>query len=170
MSGRRIVVRTADPAETRAAGRAIGRSLPAGFALSLEGPLGAGKTVLASGVCEGLGVEGPVTSPTFTLQNEYRARGGRLVVHVDCFRLGGPDELEDLGVMDRLEEDSVLLVEWGDRARAALPPDAIRVELQPGPENERRIVIHLPDGVRLGALGPDGGGDPGGGAGPEDDA
>lgn len=153
MSGRRIVVRTTDPAETRAAGRAIGRSLRGGFALSLEGPLGSGKTVLASGVCEGLGVEDPVTSPTFTLQNEYRGRDGRLVVHVDCFRLSGPAELEDLGVLDRLEDDSVLLVEWGDRAREALPPGAIRVELTPGEDTERRIVIHLPDGVRLDALG-----------------
>jgi tRNA threonylcarbamoyladenosine biosynthesis protein TsaE len=155
MSDRRIVVRTTDPAETRAAGRAIGRSLGGGFALSLEGPLGAGKTVLAAGVCEGLGVEGPVTSPTFTLQNEYHGRGGRRVVHVDCFRLGGPGELEDLGVLDRLEDDSVLLVEWGDRALQALPPGAIRVELLPGEETEREIVIHLPDGVRLAALGDD---------------
>lgn len=155
MSDRRIVVRTVDPAETRAAGRAIGRSLPDGFALSLEGPLGSGKTVLASGVCEGLGVEGPVTSPTFTLQNEYRGRDGRLVVHVDCFRLHGPAELEDLGVLDRLEDDSVLLVEWGDRAREALPPGAIRVEMVPGEESERSIVIHLPEGIRLAAPGED---------------
>jgi tRNA threonylcarbamoyladenosine biosynthesis protein TsaE len=158
MSGRRIVVRTADPAGTRAAGRAIGRSLGWGFALSLEGPLGAGKTVLAAGVCEGLGVRDPVTSPTFTLQNEYRGRGGRRVVHVDCFRLQGPGELEDLGVLDRLEDGDVLLVEWGDRALAALPPGAIRVELVPGPETERRIVIHLPEGVRLDLDGQDGGG------------
>jgi tRNA threonylcarbamoyladenosine biosynthesis protein TsaE len=149
MSARRIVVHTTDPAETRAAGRAIGRSLGAGFALSLEGPLGAGKTVLAAGVCEGLGVRDPVTSPTFTLQNEYRGRGGRRVVHVDCFRLHGPGELEDLGVLDRLEDDDVLLVEWGDRALAALPAGAIRVELVPGKECERSIVIHLPEGVRL---------------------
>lgn len=153
MSARRLVVQTVDPAETRAAGRAIGRSLRDGFTLSLEGPLGSGKTVLASGVCEGLGVEGPVTSPTFTLQNEYRGRDGRLVVHVDCFRLQGPAELEDLGVLDRLEDDSVLLVEWGDRAREALPPGAIRVELVPGEDSERRIVIWVPEGVALGALG-----------------
>lgn len=149
MTGRRIVVRTNDPAETRAAGRAIGHSLPRSFALSLEGPLGSGKTVLAAGVCEGLGVEGPVTSPTFTLQNEYVGADGRRVLHVDCFRLHGPAEFEDLGVFDRLQGEAVLLVEWGDRAGAALPSDTVRVELVPGSEMERSIIIHLPDGVEM---------------------
>ena len=69
MSGQSLVVRTASADETRAVGRALGRTLEGGVSLSLEGPLGSGKTVLAAGICEGLGIEDPVTSPTFTLQN-----------------------------------------------------------------------------------------------------
>jgi tRNA threonylcarbamoyladenosine biosynthesis protein TsaE len=151
---RRIVVRSRGPEETRAIGAAIGRSLSGAAVLSLEGPLGAGKTLLAAGVCEALGVDVPITSPTFTLENEYRARDGRRILHVDCFRLTGPRELEDLGTFDRVDNDTVLLVEWGDRALAALPEDAVRVRLDPEGENGRRISIQLPEGVALGQLAP----------------
>ena len=71
-SNRALVVRTSGPEETRNVGIAFARSLPAGATLSLEGPLGAGKTVLVHGLCEGWGVVDPVTSPSYTLQNEYR--------------------------------------------------------------------------------------------------
>ena len=154
MSGTRaLVVRTSSPEETRAVGRALGKSLGGGATLSLEGPLGAGKTVLAGGVCEALGVEGPVTSPTFTLQNEYTGAGGRRVIHMDCFRLHSAEEFEDLGVEDRLDDDTLLLVEWGERAAAALGPDTIRIRLEPGEGDERRIVIDVPEGVELAGLG-----------------
>ena len=153
MSGpRALVVRTSSPAETRAVGRALGRSLRGGATLSLEGPLGSGKTVLAGGVCEALGVEGPVTSPTFTLQNEYTGAGGRGVINMDCFRLHSAEEFEDLGVEDRFDDDTLLLVEWGERAAAALRPDTIRIRLEPGAGDERRIVIDVPDGVELTGL------------------
>jgi len=152
MTGRRLVVHTAGPEETRAVGRALARGLPDAFVLSLEGPLGSGKTVLAAGLCEALGVEGPVTSPTYTLQNEYVGRGGRRVIHVDCFRLGGPGEFEDLGVFDRVGEDTVLIVEWGERALAALPRETLRVELVPEGETGRRIEIRIPGGVEIGEL------------------
>jgi tRNA threonylcarbamoyladenosine biosynthesis protein TsaE len=146
------VVRTSGPEETRACGLALGRSLPGHVTLSLEGPLGSGKTVLAGGVCEAVGVEGPITSPTFTLLNEYEGRSGRRVIHVDCFRLSGAAEFLDLGVDDRLTDDALLLVEWGDRVTEALPADTIRIRLEPGDEDERRIVILGPEGVDLAAL------------------
>lgn len=150
MTGTRsLVVRTAGPEETRAVGRALGRTLRGRVTLSLEGPLGSGKTVLASGVCDAVGVEGPVTSPTFTLQNEYEGREGRRVVHMDCFRLGGAEEFEDLGVEDRLAEDAILLVEWGDRVAAALPPETIRIELETVDAEERRIRIRVPPSADL---------------------
>ena len=146
---RRIVVKSLGPQETRDVGRAIGRSLGLTSVVSLEGELGAGKTLLASGLCEALGVDVPVTSPTFTLENEYRGQGGRRVIHVDCFRLTGPRELEELGTFDRLDDDTVLLVEWGDRVLAALPDDALRVRLDPEGETGRRISICVPGGVEL---------------------
>ncbi|NNE44398.1 MAG: hypothetical protein HKN12_09325, partial [Gemmatimonadetes bacterium] len=82
------------------------------------------------------------------LQNEYEGSGGRLIIHVDAFRLGGPEEFDDLGVLDRMESDTVLLVEWGDRIADALP-GALRVEMTPEDGDVRRIAIHLPDGVEL---------------------
>ena len=151
-SSRSLVVRTSGPQETRAVGQALGRSLCGRVTLSLEGPLGSGKTVLAAGLCEAIGVAEPVTSPTFTLQNEYEGRNGRRVIHMDCFRLSGPEEFADLAVEDRLEDDTVLLVVWGERAVAALSPDTIRIRIEPGRGDERRIVIELPEGVVLAGL------------------
>ena len=152
LRARSLVVETNGPEETRACGIALGRSLRGRVTLSLEGPLGSGKTVLVRGVCEAVGVEGPVTSPTYTLENEYEAADGRRVIHVDCFRLTGPEELEDLGLEDRLEEDTILLVEWGERVLKALPEDTIRIRLEPGEGDRRHIRIELPRGVELPGL------------------
>jgi tRNA threonylcarbamoyladenosine biosynthesis protein TsaE len=143
-----LVVRAESAADTFAVGLAFGRSLLGAQTLSVAGPLGAGKTVLIQGVCEGLGVRGPVTSPTYTLMHEYEGRGGRRVVHLDCFRLSGPVEFEELDAF-ATDEESVVLVEWGDRVDAALPPDAIRVRVEPEGEFVRRISIDVPDGVEL---------------------
>ena len=148
-SERTLVVHTESPEQTRAVGVALGRTLADQVALSLEGPLGSGKTVLVQGICEGLGVTEPVTSPTYTLQNEYAAEDGRRVVHVDCFRLRGPSELEDLAVFEGDGDDAVVLVEWGDRVLEALPADVIRIRLTPEAETERRIGIDVPPGVSL---------------------
>ncbi|MGQ0722243.1 MAG: tRNA (adenosine(37)-N6)-threonylcarbamoyltransferase complex ATPase subunit type 1 TsaE [Candidatus Eiseniibacteriota bacterium] len=154
---RRIVIVSRGPAETRAVGRAIGRAVGRGSVVSLEGPLGAGKTLLAAGVCEALGVEVPVTSPTFALEHEYRGGGGRRVIHVDCFRLTGPRELEELDTFDRVDEDTILLVEWGDRVISVLPEETLRVRLDPEGEDVRRIRIDVPGGVELRDFEPAGG-------------
>ena len=123
---RRLKIKTASPEETLAVGRVIARALARVRVVLLEGPLGAGKTVVAQGMCAELGVEEPVTSPTYTLQNEYYGTDDRLIIHVDAFRLGGADEFDDLGVLDRMDGDALLLVEWGDRVAEALP-GALRV-------------------------------------------
>ncbi|GJM44408.1 MAG: hypothetical protein DHS20C21_12500 [Gemmatimonadota bacterium] len=154
-ASRSIVVHTNGPEETQAVGAAFAKSLTGGATLSLEGPLGAGKTVLVRGLCDGLGVTDAVTSPTYTLENEYATDRGTRVIHVDCFRLGGPGELEDLGIDDRRDAATVVVVEWGDRALAALPGDTIRVTLTPDPgeESRRRIAILVPAGVEIPGLG-----------------
>ena len=151
---RSLVVSTAGPEETRAVGIALAKSLagaPAPF-LSFEGPLGAGKTVLIRGICEGLGVTDPVTSPTYTLENEYETAGGRPVLHLDCFRLAGARDLEDLGLDDRLRDDPVVLVEWGDRVIDALPPETLRVKIEAIGETRRRIAICIPEWVSVESL------------------
>lgn len=151
-AGRSIVVRTQSADETRAAAAVFARALPPGATLSLEGPLGAGKTVFVRGFCEALGVTDIVTSPSYTLWNEYRTADGRVVAHLDCFRLTSAGELEDLGLEDRRDPAGFVLVEWGDRALAALPADTVRVRLEPepkGPETSRVLHVRLPDGVVL---------------------
>jgi len=123
--------------ETVAIGRDLARRLRAGMVVLLSGPLGAGKTAFARGIAEGLGADGDdVSSPTFTIVQEYRGRVP--LQHVDLYRLT-PPEVDDLALED-LMESSVLAVEWPDRWRSA-PPDAIVVTLEPAGETRRRIRV-----------------------------
>jgi tRNA threonylcarbamoyladenosine biosynthesis protein TsaE len=107
-----IELSTAD--DTRALGRALASVLRAGDLVILNGPLGAGKTVLAQGIGAGLGVVGPVTSPTFVIARVHRpaGRGRPPLVHTDAYRLGSVAEVDDLD-LDASMEESVTLVEWG---------------------------------------------------------
>jgi len=116
------------PDLTRALGADLARALPPGLALLLHGPLGAGKTCLVQGFCEGLGIADEVISPTFTLVNRY---GGRLAVnHLDFYRIEPDDDLTDIGVDEILDELDLgtarLLVEWPNLLLPWLPA---RVEL-----------------------------------------
>jgi tRNA threonylcarbamoyladenosine biosynthesis protein TsaE len=131
--------------ETIAAGRELGRHLAAGDVVLLEGQLGAGKTAFARGIAEGLGCdESGVSSPTFTIIQEYR---GRLPMqHVDLYRLS-PPEVDDLG-LDELGEGAVLAVEWPDRWRAA-PAESIHVRLESLEVGQRRITVTRPGNSAL---------------------
>lgn len=136
-----VELRTRTAEETRGAGDAIAGLLRGGDAVSLTGDLGAGKTTLVQGAAQGLGVAGPVVSPTFTLVREY---DGRLrVVHVDVYRLDRMQDAIDLGLEELAGDDAVLFVEWGDAIEALLPGDALDIELTvPDPASEvRRVLI-----------------------------
>jgi tRNA threonylcarbamoyladenosine biosynthesis protein TsaE len=136
-----VELRTRTAEETRGAGEAIAGLLRGGDAVSLTGDLGAGKTTLVQGAAQGLGVAGPVVSPTFTLVREYE---GRLrVVHVDVYRLDRMQDAIDLGLEELAGDDAVLFVEWGDAIEALLPGDALDIELTvPDPASEvRRVLI-----------------------------
>jgi tRNA threonylcarbamoyladenosine biosynthesis protein TsaE len=113
-------------AETREAGRRLAGVLRGGEVLSLEGPLGAGKTTFVKGLAEGLGCRASeVSSPTFTLVHEYP--GGRFpVVHLDLYRLESAEELAALGFDDLLAGPTITAIEWGDKFPEALPPGALR--------------------------------------------
>lgn len=128
---------SASEAETISAGRALAPDLAPGDVLLVEGPLGAGKTAFIRGLAGGLGCdEADVSSPTFTLVQEYR---GRLrLQHADLYRLS-PREVEDLGLEDYLD-DSVLAVEWPDRWHEA-PAGAFRVTIEPLDGTARRITV-----------------------------
>ena len=149
MSARTLVVRTTSPEETRAVGAAFAKALPPGAVVSVEGPLGAGKTEFIRGFCAALGVEDAVTSPTYTLANEYATERGRRVLHVDAFRLAGPDELRDLDLDARGDAKGFLLVEWGERVADALPAERAEVRLAPDGDEEsaRRITVSLPESM-----------------------
>ena len=103
-----------DAAATRAAGLDFAQSLGAGDLVILSGELGAGKTTFTQGLAEGLGVRGPITSPTFVLARVHPSLvGGPALVHVDAYRLGGLAELDDLD-LDASVDESVTVVEWGE--------------------------------------------------------
>jgi len=110
----------ADEAATLALGRALASAAPPAAVVALRGELGAGKTTLVRGLLRGLGYEGAVTSPTYTLMEPYEA-GGHRVVHFDLYRLGDPEELEMLGAREELDGGALALVEWPERGEGVLP-------------------------------------------------
>ena len=138
----KVVTRSVE--ETRALGEQLGRELlRAGDVVVLTGELGTGKTALAQGVGRGLGVEGPVVSPTFTLVREYE---GRIrLSHVDIYRLERVQEIHELGIEEQMEE-SVTLIEWGEVAASALPADRLEVRIYAGAGPDERIIEFVPRG------------------------
>ena len=138
MSRRRLVLATVE--DTHALGRVLGAALSAGDLVVLTGGLGAGKTTLAQGLGEGLGVRGPVTSPTFVIARVHPSLvGGPPLVHVDAYRLGGSLELDDLD-LDASVGDSVTVVEWGHGLAEDLSEDRLEVVLDVDPASEVRTA------------------------------
>jgi len=129
-------------AETIELGRRIGSALASGDIIALVGPLGAGKTHLTKGLALGLGArdERQVSSPTFVLVNQYRARV--TVFHVDAYRLTNADQLEAIGFSEMCTDRSaVVIVEWADRVKSAIDPAALWIELHIEEGDHRRIVV-----------------------------
>jgi tRNA threonylcarbamoyladenosine biosynthesis protein TsaE len=121
-------LRSEGPEATRRIGSALGSRATPGTVLALTGELGAGKTQLAKGVAEGLGIETVVNSPTFVLMNEHL---GRLrLFHVDAYRLADPEEAVAAGLLDERQADGVLVVEWADRLGGWLPEDRLEIDLR----------------------------------------
>ena len=137
---------THSPAETEALGARLADALDAGRVVAFTGDLGAGKTAFVSGMARALGVEERVTSPTFTIVNEYE--GGRLpLFHFDMYRLGDADELFHIGWEDYLARGGICAVEWSENVAEALEPDAVRVSIVRGDgDSDRMITI---EGVEL---------------------
>ena len=136
---------TNSPAETRRLGRVLGELAKPGDIICLYGDLGTGKTNLAQGVAEGLGITGRVTSPTFTLINEYQGR--HPLYHMDAYRLGGPDDMVDLGYEEYFYGDGVTLIEWANIISAVLPGERLDLQLTKDGET-KRIIKFVPAGSR----------------------
>ena len=128
--------------ETWALARRLAAELKPGDVICLEGDLGAGKTTFVQGLAAALGVSGRVTSPTFCLVQEHKSAAGRLLVHMDLYRLATEDDVLAIGWEDYLARGAVLAVEWPERAGGLVPKNAIRVSfVRLDDEDARRIDI-----------------------------
>lgn len=132
--------------ETEALGETLARRLGPGDVVAYRGDLGAGKTAFTRGLARGLGCTGRVTSPTFTVVNEYE--GGRLpLFHFDMYRLGSSEELFGIGWEDYLARGGVCAVEWSENVEDALEEDAVRVDIRRGDGEDWRVIAI--EGVEL---------------------
>ena len=140
----KTALESSSPRETRRIAARLLATLTGPAVLALHGELGSGKTCFVQGLAAALGVAQPVTSPTFTLINEYA--GARRLYHIDLYRVRGPDEVLALGFEEYLEAGGVVAVEWPERAAGLIPPHAIHVTLAaldaPG---RRSITIERPE-------------------------
>ena len=136
---------TKSPSETEAVGAALARVLQPGAVIAYRGDLGAGKTAFTRGLAKGLGVKENVTSPTFTIVNEYLS-GSMPLFHFDMYRLGSEDELFDIGWEDYLERGGGCAVEWSENVWGAME-DAIVITISRLDEDTRKIEIEGGDSL-----------------------
>ena len=135
-----LALHAASLADTHAIAVALAAVVRSGDVLVLAGEMGSGKTAFAQGFGAALGVDEPITSPTFNLVHNHRA-GKLTLLHADIYRLGTQHEVADLALTEMVEADGVLLVEWGDVV-ASMFGDHLLVRLEPGDgDDERRIII-----------------------------
>lgn len=144
-----VTVTCANAGATRALGARIARRAAPGTVIALSGDLGAGKTCFIQGLAEGLGVEGPVTSPTFIMIAEH---AGRLpLYHVDLYRTESLAQVRQLGLEELLDGGGITAIEWGEKAEPLLPARAIRVRIRGAGDEPRTIEV---DGAPPGWLDP----------------
>lgn len=125
--------------DTENIGAELAASLPGGAVVAMYGDLGAGKTAFVRGMARGMGLECRVSSPTFTIVNEYC--GERELIHFDMYRLSSADELFDIGWEDYLSRGAVCAVEWSENVEEAFFGDEIRVTITKLGDNERRLTV-----------------------------
>ena len=116
-----------------------------GNVFAFYGKMGAGKTTFIKAICEVLGVEDVITSPTFALVNEYTSGDGDPIYHFDFYRLEDEREAEDIGVDDYFESGAVCLIEWPERIDNLLPDHTVRVDIVANDDNSRTITLTFPD-------------------------
>ena len=133
------MIATKNYKETILLGERIGRSLKTDDIVALSGCLGAGKTTLIQGIAKGLGVQNWVTSPTFTLINEFE---GKLnLYHIDLYRIENIDDAEDLAIEEYFTKGGVTVIEWAEKIDSILPEKTLRIGIKIVSENERSIDI-----------------------------
>ncbi len=134
-----------------ALGKSIAEKAAPGDIIALTGDLGTGKTVFTKGIARGLGIDEPVSSPTFTIVSEYRS--GRMpLFHFDVYRIGDPDEMDEVGLDDYLSNGGLSLIEWAELISDMLPPETVWVTIEKDLESGfdfRRITIERPEKNKL---------------------
>jgi tRNA threonylcarbamoyladenosine biosynthesis protein TsaE len=147
-----IEKRTFSPEGTLEFGRALAQELKAGSVVALIGPLGSGKTVLIQGICSGLGVAEPVTSPSFVIINEYpgKIRGTLVwVYHFDLYRLDRIEEFIKLGYEEYFYGNGITLIEWAEKIRDFLPEKRMEINLEIVSEKEREISVRRLESLKV---------------------
>lgn len=135
------------PRQTQRLGHCLGACLRAGDVVLLYGEMGAGKSVLTRAAARGMGVAGPVPSPTFTILNIHEGRGSRLY-HFDLYRLEGEDALYEMGLDEYIPaRDGATLIEWPQMAEAAMPEDHLRIDVRYARGGEAREITLTPSGA-----------------------
>ena len=138
-----MIYETNSPEETFALGKKMGAEAAPGTVITLDGDLGAGKTLFTKGFAAGLGIDEPVSSPTFTILQEYG--GGRLpLYHFDVYRIGDPGEMEEVGLDDYIYGDGTCLIEWSELIAELIPEGATRIMIVRDPakgDDYRRISV-----------------------------
>ena len=138
---------THSPAETRALGEKLAHLLLPGDVLLLWGDLGAGKSELTRGIAKGLGVTGPISSPSFTIMNVYDE--GRIpLYHFDWYRLQSSEELYEMGMDEYLGGDGVAVIEWPGQCPDAIPEKYLSITIEPQEDETRRILFDYRGGFR----------------------
>lgn len=139
-SGSEFITESAE--ETRARARQLAKELKSGDVLLLIGELGAGKTTFVQGLAEGLGLDPKqVSSPTFVLIQEYSGEGATPLHHVDAYRVQDARELLEVGLEEYFERPGITVIEWGDKVRELVPPNAIEIHFEIFEGDRRRIRI-----------------------------
>lgn len=141
------MIELADPAASSAFGAWLAGQVRPGDVITLDGPLGAGKTSIARGLLAALGLAGEAPSPSFAIVQPYDPPEVRLpVLHVDLYRIDSPDEMAELG-LDEAAQDSLLIVEWPERAGPGYWPDALALTIAID-ANGRRLTAQVPEAWR----------------------
>ena len=128
------------PQDTFAAGRKIAGFLSAGSVVALNGTLGSGKTLLASGIASGLGVSENITSPTYTIINEYPS--SPVLYHIDVYRLNGDRDFQEIGGDEIINSNGICVIEWSERISKSLPDNALTITLEITGPSSRSIKIN----------------------------
>ena len=124
-----MIIETNSPQETKELGKKMAERAKPGDVFTLVGDLGVGKTVFTQGIAEGLGIDEPVNSPTFTIVQEYES--GRMpFYHFDVYRIGDPEEMDEIGFDDYIYGDGLCLIEWADLIEEILPEKRVAIRIE----------------------------------------